>query len=245
MKQINIIYALIGMLTLTAYTLKQERKTVWMMGDSTMAIKDTAKFPETGWGMPFATLFHANISVKNEAQNGRSTRSFINEGRWEEIYRQLAAGDYLLIQFGHNDEKVNKPKVGTSLAEYKRNLSLFVTKALEKKAHPILLTPIARRAFENGKLVETHQGYPNAMRSVADSLQVPLIDLTQKTNDLLAKLGEEKSKKLFLHVKPGHQNYPKGVEDNTHLNPQGALTIAKLAANGIRELKLELKNDLK
>lgn len=232
-------------LLLTAFVPRFKQKTVWMMGDSTMAIKEKNKFPETGWGVPFATLFKKDIQVDNRAKNGRSTRSFIDEGRWQEIYSQLKAGDYLFIQFGHNDEKVNKPNVGTSLMTYKANLRMFITKAREKKAQPVLLTPIVRRNFENGILIDTHNGYPDAMRAVADSLHVPLIDLTLKTTELLEGMGEKKSTDLYLHLKPGHKNYPEGVEDNTHLNVEGAQAVAALAVQGLKELKLELVDDLK
>lgn len=231
-------------LLLYAFT-KRQHTTLWMMGDSTMAVKDQSKFPETGWGVPFATLFKSNVQVENKAKNGRSTRSFISEGRWQEIYDQLKSGDYLFIQFGHNDEKINKPNVGTDIGTFKANLSMFIIKAREKGAEPILLTPIARRYFEQGVLVDTHEGYPAATREVADSLQVPLIDLTEKTNRLLIKLGEQKSEKLFLHLKPGHKNYPEGVADNTHLSDEGAMTVAKLAVEGMKELKLNLVHLLK
>lgn len=232
-------------LTLCAFTLQDEEITLWMMGDSTMAIKDPNKYPETGWGVPFATLFKSSVQVKNKAKNGRSTRSFINEGRWQEIYDQLREGDYLFIQFGHNDEKINKPNVGTDIGTFKANLGMFIVKAREKGAQPILLTPIARRNFEQGVLVDTHKDYPAATRAVADSLQVPLIDLTEKTNRLLTKLGERKSEKLFLHLKPGHKNYPEGVIDNTHLNKEGAMAVAKLTVEGMKELKLGLVRQLK
>jgi len=244
MEKEKLLLLLFCSLLLYAFT-KRQPTTLWMMGDSTMAIKDADKYPETGWGVPFATLFKPSVRVRNMAKNGRSTRSFIDEGRWQEIYNQLKSGDYLFIQFGHNDEKVNKPKVGTDIATFKANLSMFVEKAREKGAEPVLLTSIARRNFEQGVLVDTHKGYPAATREVADSLQVPLIDLTEKTNRLLTKLGERKSEKLFLHLKPGHKNYPEGVVDNTHLNKEGAMTVAKLAVEGIKELKLSLVKEFK
>ncbi|MGK9125721.1 rhamnogalacturonan acetylesterase [Olivibacter sp. SA151] len=244
MEKKKLLLLLFCSLLLCAFT-KRQPTTLWMMGDSTMAIKDADKYPETGWGVPFATLFKPSVRVRNMAKNGRSTRSFIDEGRWQEIYNQLKSGDYLFIQFGHNDEKVNKPKVGTDIATFKANLSMFVEKAREKGAEPVLLTSIARRNFEQGVLVDTHKGYPAATREVADSLQVPLIDLTEKTNRLLTKLGERKSEKLFLHLKPGHKNYPEGVVDNTHLNKEGAMAVAKLAVEGIKELKLSLVKEFK
>ncbi len=236
---------LVFSLIFCAFGFKDKEITLWMMGDSTMAIKDPDKYPETGWGVPFATLFKPGVQVENKAKNGRSTRSFIDEGRWTEIYNQLKVGDYLFIQFGHNDEKIDKPKVGTDIRTFKANLRMFVVKAREKGVQPVLLTPIARRNFEQGILVDTHKDYPRAIREVADSLQVPLIDLTEKTNRLLTALGERKSEKLFLHLKAGHKNYPKGVIDNTHLNREGALAVAKLAVEGIKELELSLVKQLK
>ncbi|QNL52628.1 rhamnogalacturonan acetylesterase [Olivibacter sp. SDN3] len=223
---------------------KQEKK-IWMIGDSTMSIKDEDKYPETGWGMPFTTFFKGNIAVENKAKNGRSTCSFISEGLWEEVYYNLVKGDYLFIQFGHNDEKVDKPGVGTSLCVFKKNLSRFVSEARTKGTEPVLLTPIARRHFEKGVVADTHMGYPDAVREVADSLSVPLIDLTVKTGKLLTALGEKKSISLFLHLSSGHVNYPEGVIDNTHLNREGALAVAKLAVEGMKELDLELVHDLK
>jgi len=243
--QRKYIFYLVGLVGVWMAFAVPPQRTIWMMGDSTMAIKDTSKFPETGWGMAFATLFKNTVQVKNMAKNGRSTRSFINEKRWAEINEHMKAGDYLFIQFGHNDEKINKPQVGTSISTYQANLTLFVKSALAKGVHPVLLTPIARRHFENGQLIETHLGYPDAVRHVADSLQVPLIDLTKQTHALLGRMGEQGSKSLFLHVAPGHPHYPKGVEDNTHLNPKGALVIAKLAAKEMRKLHLALAKDLK
>lgn len=236
--------ALVTAISLMAFAPRFKQKVVWMMGDSTMAIKEKNRFPETGWGVPFATLFKKNITVENRAKNGRSTRSFIDEGRWKEIYEHWNAGDYLFIQFGHNDEKVDKLAVGTSLSAYKANLTMFITKARENHVTPVLLTPIVRRHFENGVLVDTHKGYPEAMKVVADSLQVPLIDLTSKTKELLEGMGEQQSMDLFLHLKPGHKNYPEGVEDNTHLNVEGAQVVADLVVQELKELKLALAEDL-
>ncbi|WP_223857814.1 rhamnogalacturonan acetylesterase [Sphingobacterium micropteri] len=216
-----------------------------MIGDSTMAIKAPDKFPETGWGVAFATKFKAHTEVQNRARNGRSTKSCINEGIWKEVYEGIQPGDYVFIQFGHNDEKVHKPNTGTTIEEYKTNLSFFVTETRSKKGQPILLTPIARRAFEGEKLVDTHGEYPDAVRQVADSLDVPLIDLTTETSSLLAKLGEEESISLFLHLPEGYPNYPKGAIDNTHLNEHGAETIANLVVQDMKRQGIPLVNDLK
>lgn len=231
---------------LMSFALIQSHKiTVWMIGDSTMAIKNPSAYPETGWGMPFSTFFNKRIVVENRAMNGRSTLSFITEGRWNAIVSQLKAGDYVLIEFGHNDEKIDKAGVGTTIAEYKANLTRFVNEARNRKAFPVLLTPIMRRHFENGKLIDTHLGYPDAMREVADSLKVPLIDMHKKTAELLTSLGEKESVKLFNHVPPGTPNYPAGKNDDTHLNPEGAKEIAGVVAQGLRESKIGLANYLR
>ncbi|MRG47543.1 GntR family transcriptional regulator [Chitinophaga sp. SYP-B3965] len=212
----------------------KKQLTIWMIGDSTMSVKAPDKSPETGWGMALAGFFREDVRIENRAMNGRSTLSFINENRWQPIVDHLQKGDYVLIQFGHNDEKVDKNGVGVSLTAYKANLAKFITEARRRKAIPVLLTSIARRHFVNGVLQDTHKGYPDAMRALADSMQVPLIDLEKKSMQLLTALGDEGSVRLFLHVPPGHEHYPEGVKDNTHLSPEGANAIAKLAVEGMR-----------
>jgi lysophospholipase L1-like esterase len=152
----------------------------------------------------------------------------------------LKIGDYVLIQFGHNDEKIDKPEVGTSLTEYKTNLIRFINETTAKGAYPILLTPIMRRSYQNGVFKDTHLGYPEVVRKLADSLQVPLIDMHRKTERLIVELGELQSIKLFNHVASGHVNYPNGKIDNTHLSPYGAQIIAGLVVQGIKETKTSL-----
>lgn len=233
------------MLILSSFLPPSKKINVWMMGDSTMSIKSKDKFPETGWGVPFSTFFKEHVTVHNLARNGRSTKSFINEGLWNTVYEGLSEGDYVLIQFGHNDEKIDKPKTGTSISEYKSNLSLFVEKVRSKKATPILLTPIARRSFQDGKLVDTHGEYPDAVRQVADSLQVALLDMTRETSKLIRKRGEKKSVAFFLHMPPNSENYPNGAVDNTHLNVHGAQVIADLAVKAMKKQKISLVLHLK
>lgn len=231
-----ILFVLLSVIAIPA----KKKFTIWMIGDSTMAVKKPEAYPETGWGMALGAFFRDEVSIENRALNGRSTLSFIREGRWQPIVDALQKGDYVLIQFGHNDEKVDKKGVGASHEEYKANLARFVSEARSRKAIPVLLTSIARRHFENGVLLDTHKGYPDAMRAVADSLHVPLIDLEQKTRELLTTLGDEGSIPLFLHVPPGHAHYPDGKKDNTHLSPEGAKAIAALAVEGMKEKKLSL-----
>lgn len=199
-----------------------------MIGDSTMAIKTANKYPETGWGVPFSSSFSDGIIVENNAMNGRSTRSFMAEQRWTKVYEHIRPGDYVFVQFGHNDQKVERTNVGTAVAEYAANLSFFVKQTREKGAVPVLLTPISRRRFVDGMPVDTHAAYAMAMRDVADSLAVLLIDLTHLTTTLLQQLGEDDSKRLFLHLDPGHPNYPDGIEDDTHLNAYGAKLISDM-----------------
>ncbi|RYF26140.1 MAG: rhamnogalacturonan acetylesterase [Flavobacteriales bacterium] len=236
---------LFGAVMFSAFTLSRKQTTLYIIGDSTAANKSEKAYPETGWGMALQAFFKDDVKVDNRALNGRSTKSFRNENRWQPILDQLKAGDYVFIEFGHNDEKVDKPTVGVTLADFKINLVNYVNETRSKKAIPVLLTPISRRSFKNGVLVDSHGGYPAVTRKVADSLKVPLIDMLLKTASLLNGLGDQGSVKLFLHVDSGHVNYPKGKKDDTHLSPEGAKEIAGLAVQGMRESKLGLAKHLK
>jgi len=228
-----------------SFTIAPKKTTLYIIGDSTAANKDPKTYPETGWGMALQSYFKIDVTVDNRALNGRSTKSFRAEKRWDPILAQLNPGDYVFIEFGHNDEKVDKPAVGVSLADFKINLVNYVKETRSKKAFPILLTPISRRSFKNGVLMDSHGDYPRVTRQVADSLGVPLIDMLVKTESLLNRLGEEPSIKLFNHVDSGNVNYPNGKKDNTHLSPDGAKQVAGLVVKGIRELKLSLAKSLK
>jgi pectinesterase len=221
-----------------------EHITVYVIGDSTMANKEAKAYPETGWGMAFKQFFDKNVTVDNRAMNGRSTLSFINEKRWQSVLTTLKQGDYVFIQFGHNDEKVNKAGVGTSLEDYKENLIKFVTETREKKATPVLLTPVMRRSYVNGVFVDSHGGYPGVVRALADSMKVPLIDMHKKSEKLITSMGEANSQALFNYVDSGNVNYPKGNKDNTHFSPVGAKRMAELAVEGIKELHLDLAKHL-
>jgi lysophospholipase L1-like esterase len=230
---------------LSAFTSIKKQTTLYIIGDSTAANKEQTKYPETGWGMKLQSFFKDDVRVDNRALNGRSTKSFRAENRWQPILDQLKAGDYVLIQFGHNDEKIDKPDVGVSLVDFKINLVRYVNETRRKKAIPVLLTPISRRSFKNGVLTDSHGGYPKITREVADSLSVPLIDMLTKTEALLNDLGDKGSIKLFLHVDSGHVNYPNGKKDDTHLSVDGAKQVAALAVKGIKELNLGLVKHLK
>ncbi len=220
--------------------------TVYLAGDSTAANKTADKRPETGWGEMLQQYFDpAKVKIVNEALNGRSTKSFIDEGRWQKIVDSLRKGDYIFIQFGHNDEKKDKPAVYASPDDYKANLVKFIRETKAKGATPVLMTPVSRRKFENDVLVKTHGEYPDAVKSVGKAENVAVIDMESKSAAVLARYGKDDSAKLFLKLKPGENpNYPKGVDDNTHFNPKGAEEMAKLAVAGIREEKLKLSKYL-
>jgi lysophospholipase L1-like esterase len=222
--------------------------TIFLAGDSTMAAKLAEKRPETGWGEMLGRHFkEGTVVVDNRAQNGRSTKTFISEGRWQAIVDALKKGDYVFIQFGHNDESKEKGERYTPPADYRTNLTRFVDEVRAKGANPVLFTPVMRRKFdEDGKFVDTHGEYPDIVRAVAKEKQAPLIDMHRKSESVLVRYGPEDSRKLFLQLKPGENaNYPKGIEDNTHFNPAGAEEMAKLAVDGIRQNKLGLRKYLK
>jgi lysophospholipase L1-like esterase len=228
---------------LLAFTWPQENKAikVYLIGDSTMAIKDPKAYPETGWGMPFTYFFDATATVDNRAKNGRSTKTFIAEGLWQPVADNLQPGDYVFIQFGHNDEVKTKKSYSTE-EEFQANLKRYVTESRRKKAVPILMTPVARRSFDaSGKIVSTHEVYSNLVRKVAREQQVPLIDLDVKSQALLQQFGPETSKLLFLQLAPGeHPNYPGGKDDNTHFNELGARLMAQLVYKELKAMNLDL-----
>ena len=230
-----------------AVTLAAATPRVFMIGDSTMANKP-ADLPEWGWGMALGEFLTDRAMVQNHAMNGRSTRSFIDEGRWQKVTDYLKADDFVIIQFGHNDEKVEDPKRGTDPAtSFRDNLRRFVRETRAKSATPILATPVARRKFDRGgKLNDTHGAYPDAVRAVAKEEKVALLDLTVATMKWLEAVGDEPSKKFFMWIEPGtHPKIPDGRKDDTHFVEAGARQVAALAAGQIRELKLPLAARLK
>lgn len=233
--------ALVSFFLWMAFVPPPDNITVYLIGDSTMSNKAVAAYPETGWGMPFAYFFDPSVRVDNRALNGRSTRTFIEENRWQPVADSLREGDYVLIQFGHNDE-VSTKKSYTTEAEFRQNLVRFVNESRAKKAHPLLITPVARRQFdEKGSIVETHARYAELTRTVARETGTPLIDLDRQSQELLQTLGPETSKLLFLQLEPGeHPNYPDGKVDNTHFSELGARKMAQLVLASIRNLNIDL-----
>ena len=230
-----------GLLVLSAFRVLPAPITVYLIGDSTLSVKEVKAYPETGWGMPFALFFDETVKVDNRAQNGRSTRTFVAENRWQPVADALRTGDYVFIQFGHNDEVPTKRSYTTE-ADYKNFLLRFITETRAKKALPVLITPVARRKFDAaGKVEETHALYAEIVRATAREQQVPLIDLDRESQALLQQFGVENSRLLFNQLAPGeHPNYPDGKEDNTHFNELGARKMAEIVLADIRALHLDL-----
>jgi lysophospholipase L1-like esterase len=204
--------------------------TIYTIGDSTMADKKADVYPETGWCQVLKNYFDGKVVIRNHAVNGRSTKSFINEKRWQTVLDSLKPGDYVFIQFGHNDEKENdSTRYTTPFGTYKTNLERFVSDTRSKGATPVLFTPIVRRKFgSDGLLSNTHGDYPAAVREVAQNMNVLFIDLQKITEQWVNSLGSEPSKEYFLWTSP-NEKYPEGRKDDTHLSEKGANEIACLA----------------
>ena len=215
---------------------------VYLIGDSTCATKKLDKQnPERGWGHMFQPLFDETVVVENHATNGRSTKSFRDEGRWARVYDRLRPGDYVFIQFGHNDQKINDSTRYSSPAQYAENLRRYVCEIREKGATPILLTPIVRRHFVDGVLTDTHGDYPAAVRRVAAEEGATLIDMEPVTREWVAALGDEASKAFYMWVAPGVcPLHPDGRQDDTHLNVRGAHAVARMVGERLCEQVPEL-----
>lgn len=251
-KMKTIIFVTISLFVFSVFQIDAEAQkksiTVFLAGDSTCANKLPDKRPETGWGEMLGKFFQdGKVKIENRAMNGRSTRNFISEGRWQSIIDQLKKGDHVFIQFGHNDSSKEKVDRYTSPEDYKKNLIRFISEVRAKKANPVLLTPVMRRRFDkNGNFYDSHGEYPDIVRIVAEEYKVALIDMHRKSEKVIKQYGMEESKKLFLWLKPNeNQNYPNGIEDNTHFNPLGAETMAGLVVDGIRETKIGLSKYLR
>ena len=213
--------------------------TIHLMGDSTMAEKDLSNGnPERGWGMMFQNFLDKDVQVVNYAQNGRSTKSFIDRGLWDQVKANLQSGDWVFIEFGHNDAKESDPeRYAPAFGAYQENLRTFVAGARAAGAKPVLLTPVARRWFKDGRLDRNcHTDYPAAMKQVAEELDVPLLDITTASLDWLEALGDEGSKPYFM--------ISTGKNDNTHTVAAGARKVTELVCDQIRAQLPELAQHL-
>jgi lysophospholipase L1-like esterase len=248
MRYARLLRPLTLALAVTAFARPQAPITVWLAGDSTAAQKLPTKRPETGWGEMFGQYFRPDeVVIANRALNGRSTRTFISEGHWKNVIDSLHAGDYVFIQFGHNDESKDKVDRYTPPDDFKANLARMVGDVRAKGGHPVLLTPVRRRKFNAaGELEDTHGDYPGYTIGVSRDLKVPLIDMHSSSAEVLSSYGADSSAKLFLQVEKGENpNYPEGVHDNTHFRPLGAELMARLAVDGVKQVLPELAAHLK
>lgn len=223
--------------------------TIFMIGNSTMADKPFKDGnPEKGWGQVLPLYFNDGVKIENHAVNGRSTKSFLDEGRWDSVYNKIRPGDYVIIEFGHNDAKKEDPKrFADANTDYRKNLEKFILKTRERMGIPVLAAPIVRRRFdENGKFYDVHGDYPKVVREVASEKNVILLDLHKSSEELLINYGVENSKKLFLHISPNEYNsLPQGKTDDTHFSGTGAFRICDLAAAEIKIKIPELAEYLK
>ncbi|MCR5819278.1 MAG: rhamnogalacturonan acetylesterase [Prevotella sp.] len=257
----KIAFALLILLMLTAAD-KERTTTIFMIGDSTMANKDISKGKkERGWGMALQCFFDDNIVIDNHAVNGRSSLSFINEGRWDAVLKKMKPGDYVIIQFGHNDEKPKADRHTDPGSTFDYNLAKFVRETREHGGTPILMNCVVRRNFakvapkndddealrnqtfadapklvESDSLVDTHGLYRVAPRDVAKRMNVHFVDANKITHNLEQGLGKEASKKLHMWFLPGEEpSVPAGKQDNTHYNIYGAHVVAGLLADALCE----------
>jgi pectinesterase len=210
---------------------------VYLAGDSTASTYVSSLAPRAGWGQALPVFLTPDAVAVNVAKSGASSKSFIDLGRLDHILARIKRGDYLLISFGHNDEKIDDPTRYTEPSTtYKSYLSQYVDKSRAKGAIPILLTPVERRRFTSAGVVSpSHGAYPAAMRELAAAKRVPLIDLTSSSTALWNRAGVEGTKKYFLNLAAGqYPNYPDGVQDNTHFQAFGAIEVARLVATALR-----------
>lgn len=257
-----MVYLLMAVFVLSSF--KQDKVvTIFMIGDSTMANKSLKNGnPERGWGMALQCYFDDGILVDNHAVNGRSSKSFIDEGRWKTVVDKIKPGDYVFIQFGHNDEKPKADRHTDPGSTFDENLRKFIRETREKGGIPVMFNSVVRRNFlknapkndddealrnttgptkiqaneEGDVLVDTHGDYIVAPRNVAKEMGVAFVDANKITHELEQGLGREKSKKLHMWFLPGEEpSIPKGRQDNTHYNIYGAHVVARLLTKAIAD----------
>ncbi|MCU4677098.1 rhamnogalacturonan acetylesterase [Catenovulum sp. 2E275] len=218
------------------------KPSVYIVGDSTASEYKADRYPRTGWGMRLQNQLADGVKVVNAAVSGRSSRSFINEGHFDKVKANIKAGDYLIIQFGHNDQKDTNNRYTDPATSYKTYLTQYIEAARTVGAKPILITSINRYKFDdNDQIIESLRDYPSAMHELGKSLNVPVIGLNKKTKALFEQLGPVKTKALFLFYQPGeYPSYPDGVSDGTHLSVWGADEIVQLVVEDLKEIAPDL-----
>ena len=263
MKSLKSILLIISVICGLTAAMPDKTTTIFVIGDSTAANKDTTGGKvERGWGMMLQNCFDADyIIVDNHAVNGRSSKSFLDEGRWDKVLSKIRPGDYVIIQFGHNDEKAQPERHTDPGSTFDENLARYVRETREHGGIPVLMNPVVRRNFlvkapviaddeqlrtstfsdgvkmvEGDTLIDTHGLYRVAPRNVARLMNCHFIDANQITHDLEQGLGREASKKLHMWFRPGEEpSVPQGKQDNTHYNIYGAQVVADLLADALCE----------
>ena len=213
--------------------------TIFLCGDSTVVDQDNE--PWASWGQMIPRFFTDQVAFANYAESGERTDTFIDAGRLKKLLTQMKPGDWIFIEFGHNDQKLKGPGKG-AFYSFMSTLKVFIDEAKAKGANPVLVTPTCRRSFDTeGHIVNTHEDYPEAMRFLANRENIPLIELNEMTRTLYEALGVEPSKKAFVHYPAGTYPGQKGdLADNTHFNTYGAYQIAKCIIEGMKQNNLPL-----
>lgn len=258
------IVALLVSIVLLSFKSQKTLQTIYLVGDSTMADysdnydpgKDYMKtrYPMTGWGQVFQQFFVKDslqkvsgiitsnqVKIDNRARGGRSTRTFFQEGRWRSVAENLKENDLVIIQFGHNDAAEQKTERYVNIEGFKEFLRLYIKETRQKKAIPILLTPVARNyPWNDGKLGNNHGIYDTAVKEIAKELKVVLIDLNKKSQDYFTEKGKEfVSENFYMNIPKGkYEAYPDGLDDNTHFQPEGAKAVAQLVFDGLKNIQM-------
>ena len=243
---------LVAVLLFSAGTsLAQQRKRLFTIGDSTMSYNNKPYDPAYdrgyGWGDALKRGFDTTrLEVRNYARSGRSSKSFIDEGLWDKVLAQLEPGDWLLIQFGGNDQKADPKRHTDAETSFRDNFRRFIREAREKGAEPLLATSVVRRRFDKGgKLIDTYGPYITAVEAVGAECNVPVMDLKTATWKLVEQAGVEGSKRYFNHIEPGVvERFPEGNADNSHWNYDGAYEVARLFSAELTEARHPLADYL-
>ncbi|MEA5459473.1 glycosyl hydrolase family 28 protein [Arcicella sp. LKC2W] len=242
------ILSIIALTLIFAFKSADDKPRIFLIGDSTCANKNPYDEPETGWGQVFPQLFTNAVEIQNHAVNGRSTKSFRTLGHWKKVSDQLHKGDFVFIQFGHNDQKESDTtRYAAPQTDYRKNLIRYIEEVQAKGATPILLTPVMRRKFdENGKFVDQHGEYPKVVREIAQQYHLHLIDAHKESQKIIEQHGVNDSKKMFMIFGGGiYSKFPKGSDDNTHFSPYGARLMANMVADEMVKQGNPLRNFLK
>ncbi|MFJ9727411.1 rhamnogalacturonan acetylesterase [Streptomyces sp. NPDC101209] len=234
----QVAAAAVGVVPIVGRSPARKRRTLYIAGDSTAAQKYADAAPETGWGMALPFFLRKDVVVSNQAVNGRSSKSFVDEGRLNAILGTIRPHDLLIVQFAHNDEKSGDPTRYTEpWTTYQEHLRLYIEGARAHGARPVLATPVERRRFDaDGNAVPTHGDYPAAMRALAEEERVALLDIEALSLALWQRLGAEATKTYF--------NWTDTEQDNTHFNPPGAVAVARLVAQELLRTRVLARPDV-